>query len=102
MPSPVEGSSFYKGEKRVLTFITGVDMTSLPTRSGKFVNLTSNNNVSYNNSDITVADAVTGTLTVSANLSEAGEWMGQFYANNSTTLLQYSPVYTFKVLNPIA
>ena len=100
MPSPVEGSIYTKGTLKTLTFILGFNLTPLTTRTGKLVNLTTNNNFSYANAAITVADNATGTVTILANLSESGEYMAQFSANNAT-LKDYGPEFFFKVVDPI-
>lgn len=100
MATPVEGSTFANGEIRVLTFVLGFNLTPLTTRSGKFTNISTNNSTTFNNTDITVADNGTGTITVTANLNLAGNYVAQFHANNAT-LKSSSPVFTFKVQNPI-
>lgn len=100
MPSPVEGDVFSAGTVKPLTFVLGMNITDLTNRTGLLRNLTSGNNYSYNNASITVADNGTGTLRITANLSEAGEYFAQFTANNAT-LKDYSPVYNFKVVSPL-
>lgn len=102
MPSPVEGSVFTKGDILTLTFICGQNMTALPAKAGKLLNLTNSNNFSYNNAQITVVDAATGTLSIAANLNEAGLYIAQFKANNASSLVTHSPIFEFKVIDPIA
>lgn len=100
MPSPVEGSVFTKGTIQTVTFVLGFNLAPLTNRAGKLVNLTTGNNFSYNNAQITVADNATGTITIPANLTEAGEYIAQFAANNAT-LKSYSSDFEFKVVEPI-
>lgn len=100
MATPVEGSVFTKGTIKTLTFILGFNLTPLSTRQAKLVNLTTSNNFSYANAAITVADNATGTVSITANLSESGEYMAQFSANNAT-LKDYGPEFYFKVVDPI-
>jgi hypothetical protein len=103
MPAPLEGSVFMVGEKRTLTFVTGFNWSAANNKTGTFINLTNaNNNVSFNNSDITVADNATGTVTVPANFTAAGFYTAQFKmatANNNN--ISYSPLYTFVVYAPL-
>jgi len=101
MPSPVEGSTFSKGELCLLTFITAISCAN-KTLSGKLYELTTGNNVSYNNSQITRTDNATGVIGVTANLNQSGNWLCQFTAtgaNNAT--IEISPLFEFKVEDPI-
>ena len=100
MSSPVEGDIFSKGTKKQITFVWGSNLAALTNLAGKLVNMTTGNNFAYNNSDISVADNGTGTIQITANLSETGRYVAQFAANNAT-LKEYSPEYGFKVVDPI-
>ena len=100
MPAPIEGNVFTKGRISSMTFVLGFDLTALTNRSGILINSTSGNNIAIANNAITVADNVSGTITILANLAEAGIYMAQFSANNAT-LKDYSPEYFFKVVAPV-
>ena len=101
MARPVQGDVFTAGELRPLTFVQGFNCADL-VNTGKLSNLTTSNNYTYNNTQITVNDNGTGTITITANLSEAGEYIAQFRgepSNNSA--IYYSPIYSFRVQSPI-
>jgi hypothetical protein len=101
MPNPVEGKIFTTGSLRPLTFVQGFNSAGL-VNTGKLTNLSTGNNFTYNNAQITTIDNNTGTLQISANLAETGEYLAQFRgepANNATVL--FSTVYSFRVVDPI-
>lgn len=100
MATPVEGNIFSKGDIRTLTFVLGFNLAPLGTQAGKLYNLTTGNNLALNNAQITVADNATGTITITANLNETGDWLAQFSSNNAT-LKSYSPVFSYKVTTPV-
>ena len=78
----------------------GMNLSALSNFAGKFYNVTTGNNFSYNNAQIAVSDNATGTITISANLSETGRYIAQFSGNNAT-LKEYSPEFEFDVVDPI-
>jgi hypothetical protein len=100
MPSPNQGSLFFVGDKQVLTFVLGYNMNSYNSHMLKMTNLTSNNTFSYNNAAITVQDGPTGTMTINANLSEAGSYTAQAKSTNGANLAKHSAVFSFKVQTP--
>jgi len=98
---PVQGNQFTVGELRQQTYVLGYNTTGL-VMSGNFDNLTSGNNTTFNNSDITINDNSTGTITITANLSVAGEYLAQFRGEPSNNAsIQFSPIYSFRVVSPI-
>jgi len=100
MPSPVETPTLCVGEKRTLTFVTGLDFTNSNNNTALFTNLTTGNNLTFNNASLTLVDTVTGVVTLSFNASEAGEYVGQITAsnNNATTgTTLKSPLFSLKV-----
>ena len=101
MPSPIEGSEFSVGEKRTLSFVNKFNTSGL-NMTGKFENLTTGNNTQFNNSQITITNNDIGSLSISSNFAEAGEYLAQFRgASANNTNIYYGPVFSFRVQTPL-